>query len=145
MSVLSGAVPTPAELRVGEMVGSYAITPSITVITTEFTCATYNWSPPWPGTFRLEASLPFDVSAQPTECKFLVRMDGAALKYKVLPGPAGAFVGYLDVTASFTAVDTDSIAFTLNAQRTSGAGTLNVRLDEIRIEIFAAGPTGIRA
>jgi hypothetical protein len=145
VSLLAGQKPYAHELRTGEMVGSYAVTAGVTVITTEFTVATYVWTPPWIGTFRVEASIPFDVSAQPTECKFLLRQDGVALKYKVLPGAAGLFLSYLDVAAPINVTDLDSIEFTANAQRTSGAGTLNVRLDEIRIDVYAAGPTGLKA
>jgi hypothetical protein len=132
------------ELRTGELVGSYAITAGVTSITSEFVCATYVWTPQWTGTFRVEASIPFDVSAA-AECKFLLRQDGVALKYKILPGPGGSFIGYLDVAAPINVTDLDPITFTANAQRTSGAGTLNVRLDEIRIDLYAAGPTGLKA
>jgi hypothetical protein len=135
---------TDVDDRIGKIVASWVTTPSLTTVTTETDVVSNSWTPPVVGCYRIDATVPYD-SGGVTDGKARIRVDGTELDYDIRAAPTGTFVGKLRVSTTIDIYSLTPVIVKSTIDKGSGAGALNCRIVQARIEIFLCGKVDIRA
>lgn len=104
-----------------------------------------SFTPPVAGCYRIVGRIPFDVSAVGTDAKSSLLVGASEVDYQILPGPGGVFIGALKCDGPWDFTTTASQTVKMTILKGAGTATLNSRLVDARIDIYYAGPLGIKA